>query len=108
VWRVPTAEPCSSGWSRTRTSSAAHGRGCDRRVGLQVHHLWPKTWHGRDEQWNLAGVCTIHHAQLAPQGPLLLLGNPNNPAGLTLIHRDDLPDLADLAATQGRAGPEAA
>ena len=82
--------------------------GCDRRVGLDVHHLWPSSWGGNDEKWNLASVCTIHHARLAPQGPLLLLGNPNHPAGLSLIHRDDLPQLADLATTRARAGPEAA
>jgi len=82
--------------------------GCDRRVGLEVHHLWPRSWDGSDEKWNLASVCTIHHAELAPQGPMLLLGNPNHPAGLSLIHRDDLPGLADLAATRARAGPEAA
>ena len=82
--------------------------GCDRRVGLQVHHLWPSSWGGSDALWNLAAVCTTHHPQLAPQGPLLLLGNPNNPAGLSLIHRDDLPQLAELAAAQARAGPEAA
>ncbi|MFA5885609.1 MAG: hypothetical protein WDA60_17295 [Acidimicrobiia bacterium] len=82
--------------------------GCDRRVGLEVHHCWPSSWGGTDDLWNLAAVCTIHHPQLAPQGPLLLLGNPNNPAGLSLIHRDDLPALADLATTRARAGPEAA
>ena len=82
--------------------------GCDRRVGLQVHHLWPKIWDGPDEKWNLAAVCAIHHAQLAPQGSLLLLGNPNHPAGLNLLHQDDLPTLADLAATQAGAGPDAA
>jgi len=79
--------------------------GCDRRTGLQVHHLWPSSWGGSDDLWNLATVCTTHHAQLAPQGRLLLLGNPNNPAGLSLIDRDDLPKLAELAATQARAGP---
>ena len=82
--------------------------GCDRRVGLEVHLLWPRSWDGSNEKWNLASVCTIHHTQLAPQGPLLLLGNPNNPAGLSLVHRDDLSELAVLAATQARAGPEAA
>ncbi len=82
--------------------------GCDRRVGLEVHHLWPRTWDGSDQKWNLASVCTIHHARLAPQGPMLLLGNPNNPAGLALVHRDDLPALAHLAEQQARAGPTAA
>jgi len=82
--------------------------GCDRRIGLQVHHLWPSSWGGSDALWNLATVCTHHHALLAPQGRLLLLGNPNHPAGLTLIDRDDLPALATLAAHRARAGPEAA
>jgi hypothetical protein len=82
--------------------------GCDRRVGVEVHHLWPRSWDGSDEKWNLASVCTTHHADLVPQGPLLLFGNPNNPAGLRLIHRDDLPALADLAAAHARAGPDAA
>jgi hypothetical protein len=82
--------------------------GCDRRLGLQVHHLWPASWGGRDDLWNLATVCTHHHAQLAPQGRLLLLGNPNHPAGLSLIDRDDLPALATFAAEGARAGPDAA
>jgi hypothetical protein len=86
--------------------------GCDRRTGLQVHHLWPRSWGGGDEIANLAAVCTgggtDHHAQLVPHGPYALLGNPNQPDELALIHRDDLPALADLAATQARAGPTAA
>lgn len=44
---------------------------------------------------------------MAPQGRVLLLGNPNNPAGLTLLDRDDLPRLAQLAAEQSRAGTAA-
>lgn len=79
--------------------------GCDRRVGLEVHHLWPSSWGGSDDRWNLASVCTYHHARLAPQGRLLLLGNPNHPAGLSLVDRDDLPKLAELAAAGARAGP---
>ncbi|GMU77223.1 MAG: hypothetical protein AMXMBFR46_00240 [Acidimicrobiia bacterium] len=92
--------------------------GCDRRTGLQVHHLWPASWGGGDQQANLACVCTggstDHHAQLVPHGPMVLLGYPHRPDGLTLIHRDDLAALAELAAaqprqgTEARAGPEAA
>jgi hypothetical protein len=73
---------------------------CDRRHGLQVHHLWPKSWGGSDDPSNLAGVCvgggTDHHADLAPHGPWLLLGNPNRTDGLRLVHRDQLPALARL------------
>jgi hypothetical protein len=89
--------------------------GCDRRTGLQVHHLWPRSWGGDDRRHNLACVCTgggtDHHAQLAPQGPYLLLGNPNDAHGLHLVHRDDLPGLAQLAentTSEARAGPDAA
>jgi len=82
--------------------------GCDRRVGLQVHHLWPASWGGADEMWNLATVCSVHHPQLAPQGRLLLLGNPNHPAGLALVDRGDLPTLARLAEEQARADRGAA
>jgi hypothetical protein len=75
--------------------------GCDRRQGLQVHHLWPNSWGGSDEQSNLAGVCvgggTDHHADLVPHGPWLLLGNPNRVDGLRLVHRDQLVALAQLA-----------
>src|SRR6476646_8934626 len=45
---------------------------CDRRHGLQVHHLWSKSWGGGDDQSNLASICvaggTDHHAQLVPHG----------------------------------------
>ena len=75
---------------------------CDRRHGLQVHHLWPKSWGGSDDQSNLAGVCvgggTDHHADLAPHGPWLLLGNPNRVDGLRLVHRDQLAEIAAVLA----------
>jgi hypothetical protein len=77
--------------------------GCTRTHGLQVHHLWPRSWGGSDDPSNLAAVCvgggTDHHAQLAPHGPYLLVGNPNQPDGLRLVHRDHWPDI--------RAGPAA-
>jgi hypothetical protein len=86
--------------------------GCDRRTGLQVHHLWPVSWGGDDDQSNLALVCvgggTDHHGLLAPHGTYLLLGNPNLPDGLHLIRVEDLPALAQLAATQARTKPETA
>ena len=43
------------------------------------------------------GGGTDHHADLAPHGPWLLLGNPNRTDGLRLVHRDDLEHLARLA-----------
>jgi hypothetical protein len=86
--------------------------GCDRRTGLQVHHLWPVSWGGGDDQSNLALVCVgggiDHHGHLAPTGPYLLLGNPNRPDGLRLCRVEDLPALAELAASRARAKWEAA
>jgi hypothetical protein len=74
---------------------------CDRRHGLQVHHLWPKSWGGSDDPSNLTAVCvgggTDHHSDLAPHGPWLLLGNPNRIDGLRLVHRDQLQELAHVA-----------
>jgi hypothetical protein len=75
--------------------------GCTRRHGLQVHHLIPGSWGGSDDHSNLAAVCvggsTDHHKLLVPHGPYLLIGNPNQPDGLRLVHRDQWPDI--------RAGP---
>jgi hypothetical protein len=71
---------------------------------LQVHHLWPKSWGGGDEQSNLAAMCvgggTDHHADLAPHGPWLLLGNPNRTDGLRVVRRDELPELARIARVE--------
>ena len=88
--------------------------GCTRDHGLQIHHLWPRSWGGTDDIANLAAVCagggTDHHPRLAPHGPYLLLGNPNQPDGLRLVHRDDLAELARPPASthDSRAGPHAA
>lgn len=35
---------------------------------------------------------------------MLLLGNPHNHAGLRLLHRDDLPSLAEHAGAAGPTG----
>src|SRR5713101_1088096 len=66
--------------------------GCERRTGLQVHHLIPRSWGGSDDIANLAAVCvgggTNHHAKLIPHGPWKLVGNPNQPDGLRLEHHN--------------------
>ncbi len=78
--------------------------GCERRTGLQVHHLVPRSWAGSDGLANLAAVCagggTDHHARLVPHGPWILVGNPNQPDGLVLQRH--------APATRSRAGPSAA
>ena len=67
--------------------------GCERTTGLDTHHLVPRSYGGSDDLANLASVCkgggTDHHHQLVPQGPYWLIGNPNQPDGLRLRHRDD-------------------
>jgi hypothetical protein len=93
---------------------------CDRRHGLQIHHLRPRSWGGGDEPANLALVCSggvDHHMMLVPHGPFALVGNPNRPDGLQLVHVDDttpgqrrqlgLPpkEPATVATADPRAGP---
>jgi len=71
--------------------------GCDHRTGLEIHHLVPRSHGGTDEPANLATVCTVahHHEQLIPHGPYALLGNPNQPDGLTLtLYAQLTPDQA--------------
>jgi hypothetical protein len=56
---------------------------CDRRDGLQIHHLVPRSMGGTDDIANLAAACaggvTDHHNMLIPHGPWTLTGNPNQP-----------------------------
>jgi hypothetical protein len=69
---------------------------CDLRFGLQVHHLRPRSWGGSDDISNLAAVANVHHPMLIPNGPFALVGNPNLPDGLQMIHVDDLtPEQAE-------------
>jgi len=78
--------------------------GCERTHGLQIHHLVPVSEGGRTEPGNLAAACvgggTDHHHELQPHGPYRLTGNPNQPDGLRLVHRDELDQPAEA-----RAGP---
>jgi hypothetical protein len=80
---------------------------CDLRYGLQVHHLRPRTWGGSDDISNLATVASVHHPMLIPNGPYALVGNPNLPDGLQLVHVDDLtPEQAkQVGLPARRAGP---
>jgi hypothetical protein len=66
--------------------------GCEINYGLHAHHLRPKSWGGTDDISNLAMACVVagHHQMLVPHGPWALVGNPNRPDGLELVHLDDL------------------
>jgi hypothetical protein len=55
-------------------------------------------------------VCTAagHLQMLIPHGPWALVGNPNLPDGLALVHLDDLnaEQAAQLGLPPPRAGPD--
>jgi 5-methylcytosine-specific restriction endonuclease McrA len=78
--------------------------GCERRTGLQIHHLTPRSWGGGDDLANLAAICTgggtDHHTRLVPHGPWQLAGNPNRPDGLHLERLEQR-----VGAHDARAGP---
>jgi hypothetical protein len=79
--------------------------GCEIRYSLPVHHLRPRSWGGSDDISNLAAVCVAggHHQMLVPHGPWALVGNPNQPDGLQLVHLDDL--TPEQAEQLGRPPP---
>jgi HNH endonuclease len=99
-------------FARAVLSRDGHCRipGCERRHGLEVHHLRPRSWGGADEIANLAAVCPSHHRTLVPHGERALVGNPNQPDGLELVELGDLTaEQADrLGRPPPRAGPFAA
>jgi hypothetical protein len=75
-----------------------------------VHHLRPRTWGGSDEISNLATVASVHHPLLIPNGPSALVGNPNVPDRLRMVHVSELtPDEAEqVGLPRKRAGPNVA
>ncbi len=83
---------------------------CDLRFGLHVHHLRPRSWGGTDEISNLAAVAGMHHPVLIPNGPYALVGNPNLPDGLRMVHIDNLTheEAEQVGLPPPRAGPNAA
>ncbi len=86
--------------------------GCERRTGLQVHHLVPRSWGGADDLANLAAVCTgggtDHHARLVPHGPWAITGNPNAPDGLHLERHHPPPSPPPSPSpSRSHAGPTA-
>jgi HNH endonuclease len=85
---------------------------CEVRHGLQIHHLRPRSWGGTDDPSNLAAVCPSdgHRQMLVPNGPWALVGNPNRPDGLRLVHVDELTaeEAEQLGLPPTRAGPRVA
>jgi hypothetical protein len=65
--------------------------GCTETRRLQIHHLNPVVHAGDShEPRDLAAVCPHHHHMLVPHGPYRLVGDPCEPDGLRLVHRDDM------------------
>ena len=83
---------------------------CDLHYGLHAHHIRPRSLGGGDEPSNLAMVASVHHPMLIPHGPYALVGNPNRPDGLRMVHIDDLTpeEAAQVGLPPPRARPGAA
>lgn len=77
--------------------------GCTHKVGLDIHHLQPRSWGGRTDKHSVAMLCPLHHAMAVPHGPWVLEGDPEQVDGL-VWRRIDRPGDTDIAA---RAGPAA-
>lgn len=67
----------------------------------EIHHMYPVAEFGETtDVHTLVGVCTPDHRLLPPHGPYMLVGDPEQPEPLRLVHRDDLPP-----DEQSRDGP---
>jgi hypothetical protein len=77
--------------------------GCERRFGLDAHHLIPRSQGGPTDKHNLAMICKVNHRQAVPQGPYVLEGDAEQADGLTW-RRVDEPGQGTGGA---RAGPAA-
>ena len=79
---------------------------CERRDGLQIHHLVPRSMGGTDDISNLAAVCaggaTDHHQMLTPTGLGCSSATPTNPTASA----SSTPTESDHH--DARAGPVAA
>jgi hypothetical protein len=84
--------------------------GCERTVGLEAHHLVPRSWGGATDKHNIVMICTPEHQIAIPHGPWILDGDPEQPDGLTW-HKTDQIDQIDQPGDgtgDARAGPTAA
>ena len=76
--------------------------GCTRKVGLDAHHLRPRSWGGPTDKHSVAMICPYHHPMAVPHGPWVLEGDPEQSDGL-VWHRIDRPGHGDVAARAGLA-----
>jgi hypothetical protein len=67
--------------------------GCEARAGLQIHHTEPICDYGDTHLVHkLTGVCPPHHRLLVPHGRWRLVGDAEDPDGLTLERVDHARD----------------
>ena len=59
--------------------------GCERKRGLQRHHLIPVTRDGTTSRTTIVRLCPEHHQRMEPHGTERLVGDPDRPDGLRLI-----------------------
>jgi hypothetical protein len=80
--------------------------GCEETRRLDLHHLDPVTFGGANKIGihDVVGICKWCHPMYEPHGPYRLVGDPEQPDGLTLVHRDDPPP--DDPPPDARAGPD--
>jgi hypothetical protein len=77
--------------------------GCERRFGLDAHHLIPRSQGGPTDKHNLAMICKVNHRQAVPQGPYVLEGDAEQADGLTWRRVDE----PGQGTGDARAGPAA-
>jgi hypothetical protein len=67
--------------------------GCEETRGLQLHHMDAVCQGGANEIGihKVVAVCRWDHPMYEPHGPYRLVGDPERPDGLRIVHRDDPP-----------------
>ena len=76
--------------------------GCERTFGLEAHHMDPRCDGGATDRHKVVMVCKPDHRRLAPHGPYVLEGDPEQPDGLVWRRRDEPPATG---TGDPRAGP---
>ena len=74
-----------------RRDAECRTEGCTN-PGDEIHHMNPVSQFGETtDVHDLAGVCRPCHRMLVPNGPYWLVGDPEQPGDLHLVHRSEMP-----------------
>jgi hypothetical protein len=107
VGMVPTTTLIPTRVMRAVRTHDVHCRwpGCTSTVGLEIHHLVPRSWGGTDDINNLVTVCAPHHRKLVPHGTWALAGSPRQVGELDLVPAEELHrSLEQRARARGPSG----